>query len=123
MVLWKQIQLVSVRCSVGHRRGLDPTLLWLWCRLEAVALIQPLAWEPPCAMGKALKKQKQSQKKKKKKLQLGCCDNQGCTTHGQKSVTAWERSAEMVALEWSLQRLIEISAAGGGRMFQGARTV
>ena len=25
----------------------DPALLWLWCRLVATALIQPLAWEPP----------------------------------------------------------------------------
>ena len=28
----------------------DPVLLWLWCRLAAVAPIEPLAWEPPCAM-------------------------------------------------------------------------
>ena len=27
----------------------DPKLLWLWCRLAAVAPIQPLAWEPPYA--------------------------------------------------------------------------
>ena len=33
----------------------DPTLLWLWCRLAVVALIQPLAWEPPYAVGGALK--------------------------------------------------------------------
>ena len=25
----------------------DPALLWLWRRLAATALIQPLAWEPP----------------------------------------------------------------------------
>ena len=25
----------------------DLVLLWLWCRPAAVALIQPLAWEPP----------------------------------------------------------------------------
>ena len=37
-------------------------ILWLWCRPEAVALIQPLAWEPPCAMGEALKS-KQTNKK------------------------------------------------------------
>ena len=28
---------------------------WLWCRLEATALIRPLAWELPCAAGAALK--------------------------------------------------------------------
>ena len=49
-------------CSVGHRRGLDPVFLlpWLWCRLEARALIQPLAWEPPHAVGAALKTNKQT---------------------------------------------------------------
>ena len=29
-------------------------LLWLWCRLAAVAPIRPLAWEPPCAAGVTL---------------------------------------------------------------------
>ena len=32
-------------CGVGHRLGLDLLLLWLWRRLAAVALIQPLVWE------------------------------------------------------------------------------
>ena len=41
-------------CGVGHRRGLDLVLLWLWRRLEATALIRPLAWEPPYAVGMAL---------------------------------------------------------------------
>ena len=33
-------------------------LLWLWRRLAAAALIQPLAWELPYAMAVALKKKK-----------------------------------------------------------------
>ena len=45
---------------------MDPTLLWLW--LAAAAPIQPLAWELPCAVGAALKKQR---KTKQKPLQLG----------------------------------------------------
>ena len=49
-------------CSLRYR--LDATLLWLWCRLAAVAPIQPLAWEPPLAMGVVLKRQKQKNKKK-----------------------------------------------------------
>ena len=49
-------------CGVGHKRGLDPTLLWLWHRLAVTTLIRPLAWEPPYAAGAALK----SKKKKKK---------------------------------------------------------
>ena len=42
-------------CGVGHRLSLDPVLLWLWDRPVAVALIRPLAWEHPCAVGEALK--------------------------------------------------------------------
>ena len=34
-------------CGVGRRRSSDLMLLWLWCRLEAIALIGPLAWELP----------------------------------------------------------------------------
>ena len=34
--------------------------LWLWRRLEAAALIQPLACEFPYTMGVALKKQKKN---------------------------------------------------------------
>ena len=40
----------------------DPKLLWLWCRPAAVALIRPLAWEPPCITGTALKRQQQQKK-------------------------------------------------------------
>ena len=50
-------------CGVACRCGLDPKLLWLWCRPEATALIQPLAWEPPYAMDAALKRQKEKKKK------------------------------------------------------------
>ena len=46
--------------GVGHRCGLDPALLCLWHRLAAVALIGPLAWEPPHAVGAALKRQKKN---------------------------------------------------------------
>ena len=48
-------------CGVGHRCGSDLALLWLWCRPAATAPIRLLAWEPPYAMGVALKK---DQKKK-----------------------------------------------------------
>ena len=54
-----------MNCGVGHRRGLDPTLLWLWYRLVATAQIRPLAWEPPYAVGAALEKTKKKDKKKK----------------------------------------------------------
>ena len=41
-------------CGVGRRCGLDLAWLWLWCRLAAAAPIQPLAWEPPDAVGAAI---------------------------------------------------------------------
>ena len=45
----------------GLAQGIkDPTLLWLWCRLVATVLI--LAWEPPYAVGAALKRQKTRKK-------------------------------------------------------------
>ena len=65
-------------CGVGRRRGLDPALLWLWCRLVVTALIRPLAWEPPYAVGVALKSKQQQQqqnknqkKKKRKEKKMG----------------------------------------------------
>ena len=47
-------------CGVGHRCDSGMALLWLRCRLAAIAPIRPLAWEPPCAMGVALKTKKKS---------------------------------------------------------------
>ena len=58
--------LVSSKAEmVGCRCGLDPALLWLWCRLAAAAPISPLAWELPYAAGGALKS------KRKNKLSMG----------------------------------------------------
>ena len=45
-------------CAVSPRRGSGPKLLWLWHRPTATAPIRPLAWEPPYAVGAALKRQK-----------------------------------------------------------------
>ena len=50
-------------CGVGHIRGLDPTLLWLWP--AAAAPIWPLAWELPDTTGAAIKMQKIKIKKTK----------------------------------------------------------
>ena len=47
-----------MRCGVGHRHGSDLALLWLWCRLAAIALIRPLPWEFPYAVAAALEKTK-----------------------------------------------------------------
>ena len=37
--------LTNPSCGVGCRRGSDPALLWLWCRLVATAPIGPLTWD------------------------------------------------------------------------------
>ena len=55
-----EVNLTHIHEGVGLVPGLaqwlkDPPLLWLWCRLAAVAPIGPLAWELPYAMGAALK--------------------------------------------------------------------
>ena len=52
-------------CGVGCRCGLDPAWLWLWRTPVATALIGPLAWEPPYAMGVALEKTKRQKFKSK----------------------------------------------------------
>ena len=54
-------------CGVGRRRNSDPTLLWLWHRPAATALIRPLAREPPFATGVALEEAKKTQKNQQTK--------------------------------------------------------
>ena len=61
---WAKDPVLPVSCGVGHSCGTDLTLLWLWRRLAATALIRPLAWEPPYAVGVALEKTKTKNKKK-----------------------------------------------------------
>ena len=53
--------------GVGHRRGSDLVLLWLWHKPVATAPTRPLAWEPPYASGVALKRQKDKKQKTKTK--------------------------------------------------------
>ena len=48
---------------VGRRRSSDLALLWLWRGPAAAAPSGPLAWEPPCAAGLALKRQKDKKNK------------------------------------------------------------
>ena len=58
---------VAVSCGIGRRHSSDPVLLWLWCRPVATALMGPLAWELPYALGAA-----QEMVKKKKKKVISC---------------------------------------------------
>ena len=52
---------VAASCGVGHRYSSDLAWLWLWGRLAAAALIQPLGWEPPCVAGVAIKEKKRKE--------------------------------------------------------------
>ena len=53
----------SLGCRCASRVAVAlATLLWLWRRLAATAVIQPLAWEPTNAMGGAQEMAKKDQK-------------------------------------------------------------
>ena len=54
-------------CGVGCRHSSNHMLLGLWLRPAGVAPIRPLAWEPPYAVGVALKVKSKKKKKKEKK--------------------------------------------------------
>ena len=55
-------------CGVGRTCGSDLVWLWVWDKLAPAALIRPLAWEPPYAMGAALKRfYKKKEKEKENK--------------------------------------------------------
>ena len=51
---WVKGSGAAVSCGIGCRCVSDLALLWLWCRPEAIALIRPLAWELPYAVGATL---------------------------------------------------------------------
>ena len=48
---------MAMSCGVGGRHSSESALPWLWCRPVTTAPIRPLAWEPPYAVGAALKRQ------------------------------------------------------------------
>ena len=49
----------------------DLVLLWLWSRPAAIAPIRPLAWEPPYAMGVALKSIKKERERESERETQG----------------------------------------------------
>ena len=53
-------------CGIGNRHSSDLVLLCLWCREVATALIKPLAWEPPYAVGSAQERKKERKKEREK---------------------------------------------------------
>ena len=87
---------VSESCGVGRRRGSYLALLWLWCRLATVALIQPLAWELLCATGVALKRKQNKTKQNSK-------------THVVSKIGLWGFYASLTDEETSSERLRNLS--------------
>ena len=57
-------------CSRGLIGGSDTTLLWMWCRLAAVAPIQTLDWELLYAAGVAPTSKKNQTKIKQNKTEI-----------------------------------------------------
>ena len=55
---WVKESGIAMNCGVDCRYVSDHMLLWLWCRMEAAALIRPLAWKFPYAEGAAVKRKK-----------------------------------------------------------------
>ena len=92
-------------CGVGYRRSSDPELLWLWCRPAAPALIRPLAWELPYAVGAVLKRQKQTNKQV---LLMNICEKikNKNTDHELKNWKVWEKVKQLSI------RQIKVSISG-----------
>ena len=84
-------------CGVGHGHGLDPALLWLWCRPAALAPIRPLTWELPHGTGVVLKRKKEKESeshlidnKKSKKWRSKCLNTQQDYRGGKTRLTSWQ---------------------------------
>ena len=59
---------IAMSCGVGCRCSLNLALPWLQCKPAVVAPIWPLLWEPPYALGEALKRQKTKKRERMKSL-------------------------------------------------------
>ena len=60
---WVKDLAVAASYSPHYRYSSDPARLWLWCRLEAAALIWPLAWEFSYAAGVGIKQTNKNKQK------------------------------------------------------------
>ena len=97
---------MAVSCGVGCRCSLDLALLWLWHRLAATALIQPLSWEPPYAASTPLKsKTKQKQ-------------NQICTILGTEvsRIVSFSETESRILVSRNWRRMNGVSAFNGNRV-------
>ena len=93
-----------MNCGVGHRCGPNLVLVWPWCRPTVVALIRPLAWEPPYAVGEALKRQGRKEgRKEEKNLSFGV-RSLGRQNIKQKSLDGLSILLKKIVLNSSLNR-------------------
>ena len=68
--------------------------MWLWCRLAAIGLIGPLAWELTYAAGSTLK----SKNKTKQKNQGHVTESLGGGVHGDPKKTALYCKSSLIIL-------------------------
>ena len=54
-------------CSVSHRCGSDPVLLWLWRRSAAAAPIRSLAWGLPYGADAAARREREKKERRKER--------------------------------------------------------
>ena len=87
-------------CGIGCKRGLDPTLLWLRCRLAVIAPIGSLAWELPYAMGVVLRLKKKKKTVKYQKFPMFPLTNGDTGKIKQDThITTWRGSWNVAALD------------------------
>ena len=71
-------------CGVGHRRGLDPLLLWLCPRPVTAAPIGPLALEPRTGPRKRQKEKQRKEKKERGVWKIGLCNRRTVLDTGER---------------------------------------
>ena len=59
---WVRDPALPMSCDIGRRRGQDPALLWLWCRLAAVSSDSTTSLGTSTCHGCGPKKQKKKKK-------------------------------------------------------------
>ena len=87
-------------CGVGCRRGLDPMLLWLWCRLTAATLI----WSLETSICHKCGPKMQKKKKKKKVLKEGRKKGSERNTATMAKFKLWASYHQM----WSWEKVVTI---------------
>ena len=67
---WVKGARVVVSCGVGHRRGLDPVSLWLWCKASGYSSHLTPSLGTSMCRGSDAKKRKQNKTPKTKQAKI-----------------------------------------------------